>query len=62
MHAFSATELDNNVVLPTPLVVPKKKDLLSDFKKGIKRDASLFNVLKDPKQWDSWHQSTLAQA
>ncbi len=50
-------------MLPTlPVTSNKTKHLLSDFKKGIKRDASLFNVLKDPKQWDSWHQSTLAQA
>ncbi len=41
---------------------PKQKDLLSKFKKGIKRDASLFVVLKDLKQWDSWHWSTVAQA
>ena len=27
-----------------------------------KRDASLFVVLKDFKQWDSWHHSTVAQA
>ncbi len=60
---ITATEKDNNIVLSTPSMgIPKKKDLLSDFKKGIKRDASLFNVLKDPKQWDSCHQSTLAQA
>ncbi len=41
--------------------VAKQKDVLSDFKKGIKRDASLFMVLKDPKEWDSWHCSTVAQ-
>jgi len=40
----------------------KQKDLFAEFKKGIKRDASLFMVLKDPKQWDSWHCSILAQA
>jgi len=43
---------------PTPAPVPKQKDILLDFKKGIKRDASLFMVLKDPKQWDSWHCSS----
>jgi len=51
------------VIVPTPsLPAPKQKDLLSKFKKGIKRDASLFVVLKDLKQWDSWHRSTVAQA
>jgi len=41
--------------------VPKQKDLLADFKKGIKRDASLFMVLKDPKQWNSWYVQAQAQ-
>jgi len=51
------------VTSPTPSTpAPKQKDLLSEFKKGIKRDASLFVVLKDLKQWDSWHRSTVAQA
>jgi len=48
--------------LTPPLPPPKQKDLLAEFKKGIKRDASLFVVLKDLKQWDSWHCSTVAQA
>jgi len=26
------------------------------------RDDSLFMVMKDPKQWDSWHHSIVAQA
>ncbi len=49
---------------PTPASAPppKQKDLLAEFKKGIKRYASLFVVLKDLKQWDSWHCSTVAQA
>jgi len=51
------------VIAPTPSTpAPKQKDLLSEFKKGIKWDASLFVVLKDLKQWDSWHRSTVAQA
>jgi len=48
---------------PTPPPPPaRQKDLLAEFKKGIKRDASLFTVLKDPKQWDTWHCSTMTQA
>ncbi len=51
------------VIAPTPSPpAPKQKDLLSKFKKGIKRDVLLFVVLKDLKQWDSWHCSTVAQA
>ena len=58
-----ATEKSNvfSSLTPTPAPIPKQKDLLADFKKGIKRDASLFMVLKDPKEWDSWHCSTVAQ-
>jgi len=38
------------VIAPTPSPpAPKQKDLLSKFKKGIKRDASLFVMLKDLK-------------
>jgi len=57
-----ATEKDNTIPSPIPAPTHKKKDLLSDFKKEIETDASLFNVLKDPKQWDLWQCSTLAQA
>ena len=54
---FNATEFDI-----TPVAAAPKHDPLNDFRKGIKRDASLFTILKDPKQWDSWHRSTMAQA
>ena len=30
------------------------------FKRGIKRDASLFNVLKHEKNWHSWAENTVA--
>jgi len=54
-NSFSGS-MPTPVITPTPYMpTPKQKDLLSKFKKGIKRDASLFVVLKDLKQWDSWH-------
>ncbi len=64
---MAATEKIKTLSSPTPTPAsapppPKQKDLLAEFKKGIKRDASLFVVLKDLKQWDSWHCSTVAQA
>ena len=37
-------------------------DPIRDFKRGIKRDPSLFPVLKDSKQWDPWYVDTKAQA
>ena len=33
-----------------------------NFKRGIKRDPSLFSQLKDKKQWDAWQRSTTALA
>jgi len=59
---MAATERIDALFSPATTSAPKQKDLLAEFKKGIKRDACLFVVLKDPKQWDSWHWSTLAQA
>jgi hypothetical protein len=35
---------------------------ITDFKKGIKCDPSLFSVYKDKKQWDQWQCLTMAQA
>ncbi len=50
-----ATEKIDEHSSPTPASTSalKQTDLLADFKKGIKREASLFMALKDPKQWDS---------
>jgi deoxyhypusine synthase len=38
------------------------RDPVADFKKGIKRDPTLFLDFKMERQWVSWQQSTLAQA
>jgi hypothetical protein len=38
------------------------KDPLSEFKKGMRRDATLFPILKDKKQWDVYQLATKAQA
>ena len=40
---------------------PKARDLVFEFKKGIKRDPASFTVLKDNKQWDSVHRTLKAQ-
>ncbi len=48
---------------PPPTLNPNKaKDPVSDFKRGIKRDQSLFPTLKDERQWDTYKRSTKAQA
>jgi hypothetical protein len=46
---------------PTP-GTSTKRDLVSDFKKGIKHDMSYFPTLKQDKQWDNWNRATIAQA
>ncbi len=47
---LAATEKMDILSSPAPAPPPlKQKDLLAEFKKEIKRDASLFLVLKDPK-------------
>jgi hypothetical protein len=40
---------------------PRVRDLVLEFKKGIKRDPAYFAVLKDNKQWDSVHRTLKAQ-
>ena len=47
---------------PPPPPMPKAVDLVAEFKKGIKRDASLYPVLKDQRHWNNWQRSVLAQA
>ena len=45
-----------------PPPTPKNVDLVAEFKKGIKRDASLYPNLKDHRQWNNWNRAVLAQA
>jgi hypothetical protein len=45
-----------------PPTFQRTRDPVYEFKRGIKRDPSQFPVLKDDKQWDTWHQDTRAQA
>ena len=46
----------------TATLPTRTRDPIAEFKKGIKRDSNSFSVYKDEKQWDTWQQSTLAQA
>jgi hypothetical protein len=39
-----------------------KRDLVADFKKGIKQYMSYFPTLKQDKQWDNWNRTMIAQA
>ena len=56
------TGLISMPVKPPPPLPTKPVDLVAEFKKGIKRDASLYPVLKDNKHWNSWQRAVIAQA
>jgi hypothetical protein len=43
-----------------PFVRPR--DPLGEYRRGVRRDPNAFVFLKEDKQWDSWEQSTVAQA
>ena len=47
---------------PPPPPTPKAVDPVANFKRGIKRDASLYPTLKDQKHWNNWNRSVIAQA
>ena len=58
------TPLTPPTVLPTSTTtaVFSRNDALRDFKRGVKRDMSQFETLKDDGAWDAWNRSTIAQA
>jgi hypothetical protein len=39
---------------------PRHRDIVMEFKKGIKRDSSAFTVFKEEKQWDAFRRSLKA--
>ena len=57
--AWKAEEMTMNTSSPR---VAKSRDLVADFKKGIKRDPSLFPTLKHIDNWPTFKRETLAQA
>lgn len=50
-----------NLATVTAKVLPSNNPL-ADFRKGSKRDPTLFPYLKDTKSWDSWQRAMQAQA
>ena len=40
----------------------RQVDAVAEFKKGIKRDAAIYPMLKDQKHWDAWNRSLVTQA
>jgi hypothetical protein len=57
--AWKAEEMTMNMSSPC---VAKSRDLVADFKKGIKRDPSLFPSLKHIDNWPTFKRETMAQA
>jgi hypothetical protein len=57
--AWNAEEMTMNTSSPH---VAKSRDLVVDFKKGIKRDPSLFPSLKHIDHWPTFKHETMAQA
>jgi hypothetical protein len=57
--AWKAEEMTMNTSSPH---VAKSRDLVADFKKGIKRDPSLFPSLKHIDNWPTFKRETMAQA
>jgi hypothetical protein len=57
--AWKAEEMTMNTSSPR---VAKSRDLVADFKKGIKRDPSLFPSLKHIDNWPAFKRETIAQA
>ena len=50
---------------PTPLAPPGQcppLDLLAKFKRGVKWDLTVFEMIKDIKQWDSWKRTFMVTA
>ena len=54
----TATPIGSPLSRPTP----KQADPVAEFKKGIKRDASLYPILKDQNQWANWNRAVISQA
>jgi hypothetical protein len=57
--AWKAEEMTMNTSSPR---VARCRDLVADFKKGIKRDPSLFPSLKHIDNWPTFKHETMAQA
>ena len=51
-----------NTPSPQHVSTVSTQSSLDNFKRGIKRDPSLFSTYKDEKQWDKYQRATLAQA
>jgi hypothetical protein len=59
LMAWKAEEMTMNTSSPH---AAKSRDLVADFKKGIKRDPSLFPSLKHIDNWPTFKRETMAQA
>jgi hypothetical protein len=58
----TSTTTTPSTTTTTAVRTPSVRDPVADFKKGIKRDPTVFPVFKEDRLWDAWQRSTLAQA
>ena len=61
-HILVATGSRVPPPIATSATLTHTRDAVSDFKKGAKRDVSLYPTLKDEKQWDNWNRTTKSLA
>jgi hypothetical protein len=51
-----------NPVVSAPVVQPRSANLVSEFNRGIRRDASTYPTLKDQRHWNGWNRAVISQA
>ena len=60
MENYKETGRMTTKVLQSSTNAAKQDDPIKEFKKGIKRDPSVFIIFKDDRKWDQWNRSTTA--
>ena len=63
-ESSSSTQTGRSSPIPptTTSSCTKPRDVVAEFKRGIKRDIGAFLPLKEDKGWDAWDRNTIAQA
>jgi hypothetical protein len=59
---FSISENTGKLITAPSSNTSHSRDPTAEFKRGIKRDISMFPTLKQDKQWDVWQRAIFAQA
>jgi hypothetical protein len=59
---FSTSEKTGKIITAPSNNASHLRDPTSEFKRGIKRDISMFPTLKQDKEWDVWQRAVFPQA